>query len=289
MNYLKVKEILHKKYILGLIIGMILIFIGTILSFCINSFVSNIIYLIGIVVLCISLIMYVLFILKEDKQIKEFLLYGIAMYVFISGFSIVLGRAMIKTITYYFSNNKNEMYGYYSSLISGAFSGIIGVAGAIIGAKIGADKSYKAAMDSISKQIEYDREKLNKEKEEEKNKAQQIIDSLLKYEITYNFNKLIVFDTQNRNILINHFKKENSGDGLYNYFSNEDAERNCCFRFNEFNNIKYTYLNYMSEEIVHIYQMFRILEDKKLFIYLTQNEYKYVASTYLKYYDKYRD
>lgn len=99
-------------------------------------------------------------------------------------------------------------------------------------------------------------EKYETEQQEEIKRVQEIIDYFSKEEIIYNFKRLEMFKLDNRKILISAFK--NNQFPSYNYFN--DSNRDKHFKFEEFNNIKYKYFNYLSKEVIDIYRMFSLLE-----------------------------
>lgn len=158
---------------------------------------------------------------------------------------------------------------------------IIGVIGTLIGAIVGAIASYKGAMNGIKKQINYEENKINQQKEEDKRKAADLINYYLKEEIRSNFNKLY-FNQKNK------FKKEferalSDRNVGYNYYSNTTKD----FSFEEYNTIKYNYIAYLSEELIDIYKMFYILHNARELNKLDEEQFNYVKNTYLKYKDKY--
>lgn len=244
-----------------------------------SLFIIKIIYFIDMSFLVLTLLLYMLMIFLQSVEFATFIL---ALSVFLISLSICGGKGIIKIVTENFPKNKSEMFEYYSSLISGTFSAFIGVMGAIIGAKIGGDKSYKASMDSITKQIEYDKLKYKEKEEQESQKVQEMIKYFLKEEIIYNFKRLEMFQENNRKQLVDAFKNDKIPS--YNYFNNSNSDKH--FRFDEFDNIKYKYLNYLNKQIIDIYRMFNLLE-RGSFDKLNKEEHKYVRETYLKYYDKY--
>ncbi|URZ15445.1 hypothetical protein [Clostridium felsineum] len=258
--------------LVGFILGILLLFL--------NKNLARGIMGIGFIIMIVILFFYSLIQFLKDPDAIVIIISSIVAFVVIS---IAIGQGILEIVSAYFTTEKEgEMVGYYSSLTSGVFSAIIGVAGAIIGAKIGGKKSYEASMDAIEKQIHYDKSKYENEKQEEIKKVQEMIDYFLREEIIYNFKRLEMFNENNKKILIDSFK--NNRFPSYNYYNVSNMKDR--FKFDEFNNIKYKYLNYLSKEIIDIYRMFSLLE-RGSFNKLNKKEREYVGEAYLNYYLKY--
>ncbi|BDR73643.1 hypothetical protein K144316041_23510 [Clostridium tetani] len=153
----------------------------------------------------------------------------------------------------------------------------VGLIGSLLGSIVGAIASYKGSTNGIKKQIEHEQIKLNQEKEENKFRATNLIKYYLKEEIKNNFDKLY---SNNKKGFQQELEKalDNEGAG-YGYIKE--------FDFEEYNSIKYIYINYINEEIIDLYKMFHMLYNADGLNKLDKKQLEFVKTTYFKYKDNY--
>lgn len=227
---------------------------------------SNIISVLSISGIIILLILIIREIFRDFENFKVSMIVGSAIIAII----IMLGRGTIQLVQGFFPKNTTEMIGFYGNIIGSLISALIGVFGALFGAKLGGEKSYKAAMDSVTAQIKYQNELLDKERKNKEQLAVKIIAKFLWYEIDYNCETL---DGNNKIFSTNRFLKNRPEQLSY--------ER--VFKFDDYSKIKYQLLNYNSEtvnKVIDLYNKLFILKNHNDLDQLTQKEFEEVKTLY---------
>ena len=151
---------------------------------------------------------------------------------------------------------------------------LIGFIGSIISGKVGGKQSYKGAMDATTKQIQSQVDLLKAEEDKRKESTKRIIINLLWNEIDFNCN---AWD-----------KKEKMFSKVY--FLRDTPPRNTNYSslnkfitFDNYNGIKFKLLEYDSEiilDIIEIYHKMYILKVHDDFDSMTQEDFDTVKSLY---------
>ncbi|MHB9947429.1 hypothetical protein CF095_19020 [Clostridium botulinum] len=221
-----------------------ILFISSIMSFIIGiSCLLTLKFKSGMIIIFISAILCTLG-LKFVNQLKTFLIMVFCVILTIIAF-ILLG-IIVNSLSEIF---KKDMLGFYGSILGSVIAGILGIGGAIYGAKVGSKESYKGAMDTVSKQIEYQNNLKVKQNEENKEIVIKIITKFLKQEIINN--KIVVEKTAIYDYLAKGFGTQYGYD-----FKNK-------IKFDSYQSIKYDLIKYNNENlvgyIIDLYDLFYLL------------------------------
>lgn len=238
------KIIAHKilTLVILLIIGIIVFMIGIYIAY---KYKYNLFGLVGLIIIIIYAIIYFVIMFRIEKESFYLLLKligGIAIGIvmlYLIGFEVLNLSGM-------FEKNQKEMIGVYGSIFSGIISAGIGAIAAICGAKMGAKKSYEGAIDAVTKQIEAEKDKIDKQNEQNRQISLKIIEKFILNEINYNFS------------IISYVEKH-----LNNYDpKGHTAIPNNKFKFDIFNQAKFELIKYesnISDIVIDIYNKFFII------------------------------